>query len=110
MGDEGRADDGPGITFREAVQMFASKDEVLAMRQSIDGIHAQVGALPTRAEWDIRAKYDDAFRARTEAGLKDAMDAIIALPGKLLRTVGFLVGGLVSVATAVNFFLLHWKP
>jgi hypothetical protein len=104
-----RADDGPGITFREAVQMFASKDELLAMRQSIEGIHVQVGALPTRGEWDIRTKYDDDFRIRTEQGIKDLTDAINAVPGKLSKTIGLIVGVLMTIATIVNFFLAHWK-
>jgi len=90
--------------------MFATKDELLAMRQSIDAIQTLVSSLPTRNEWQLRSEFDDAFRAETKRAQEENKDALEALPGKFLRTVGVMVGTIVSIATLANFLLQHWKP
>jgi hypothetical protein len=117
---EGRGNDATYVTYRDAVMMFASKDELVAMRQAIDVIQSRLGLLPTRDEWNLRKEADDDFRAETKAALERTNNALLAastalaaLPGALLWKIGSLVAGivffLVSVATLVNFFLQHWK-
>ena len=66
-----RASDGDLISFREAVKMFATKDELAAMGTGIKAIATQVAGFVTRGEHETRWERDDEFRRDTKASLED---------------------------------------
>jgi hypothetical protein len=66
-----RVADGDNVSFREAVKMFATKDELTAMGTGIRAIASQVAAFVTRSEHETRWERDDEFRRDTKKALEE---------------------------------------
>jgi hypothetical protein len=90
MGEEllgRRAEDGSNMSFREAVKMFATKEEVAEMRLSI-------AQLPTRAEYELRWATWETFQDATSESLKRISDARI--PTWMIGLIPSLIAVLVA--------------
>lgn len=77
-GDEGgsevlgrRVSDGSLISFREAVRMFATKDDLDAQSAAIQRMGDRLDDMPTLEEYKLRWRMDDEYRKEVKTTLED---------------------------------------
>jgi hypothetical protein len=82
------------VTFREAVEMFATKADITALHTSIASLTAQIGALVPRAEHELHWRVED----EKAKSVSDKVDALMAarVPTWLLALVGPILAALVA--------------
>ena len=83
------------MSFREAVKMFATKEELSSMKTGIDALVVQVGSFVTRAEHTARWDRDDEFRTETKETLKELMAQ------RLPQWIFMALGPIAAIAIAV---------
>ena len=66
-----RATDGSYISFREAVKMFATKEDLASLKTGVQMLVTEMASFPTRSEHEIRWERDDEYRKATQEKLDD---------------------------------------
>jgi hypothetical protein len=98
-----RSTDGDWISFREAVRMFATKEELEKTDRLLNVTVERVNRMPTREELEARWKYEDERNDRIEK-------AIVGLQVTLERRGGdnnrSLIGFIVVFVTIVITYIL----
>lgn len=96
-----RTTDGDWISFREAVRMFATKEELEKTDRLLNVTVDRMNKMPTREELETRWKVEDERNDRTEKTLS-------TLNNDRYRT---LIGFIVIFVTVVGTYILgHLKP
>jgi hypothetical protein len=95
-----RVSDGSLISFREAVRMFATKDELVAQQTALERMGDRLDEMPTLEEYKLRWQMDDEYRREVKATLEMLKSA--RLPSGFINTIGTLIAICIAVYGAVH--------
>lgn len=80
-----RAGDRGGLSLREAIHLFAMKEETAAMNTAIQSIASQVNLMVPRAEHQLRWRQDDERYKRLDEQMSENNDKVNAKLDRLLE-------------------------